>query len=233
MMVLLLGQQGIPGTGPDGASRHLRHDLAFYPITVDQATIRRLLPYNNLQLTGLFGGLSALDQLRRGSIQVLEHHKQLIQQGAQHVEQQDQREGDDVEIALVHRRLRAVQEAVVAVMVVVVTVAGAVADRRRGLVAVLALGHAQLLRRLGAEFTCRARAIAARHFPRMRFARFVELRCSWLPSTVMVLANGRADIPDTGSREVGRGRLHRKRGSSVGATTGTGGTEGGGGRDAA
>lgn len=209
----------------------MRHDLAFYPITVDQTTIRRLLPYNNLQLTGLFGGLPALDQLRRGGVQVLEHHEQLIQQGAQHVEQQYQRDGDDVEIALVYRGLRAVQEAVVAVMIVVVTVAGAVADRRRGLVAVLALGHAQLLRRLGAEFTCRARAIAARHLPRMRFAAFVELRRSWMPSTV-VLASGRADIPDTGgsgSREVGRGRLHRYRGPSVGAAAGTGGTEGGGG----
>lgn len=136
-----------------------------------------------------------------------------------------------------HRRLRAVQEAVMTVVIMVVTMAGAVADRRRGLVAVLALGHAQLLRRLGAEFTCRARAIAARHFPRMRFATFVELRCSW-PSTVVAFASGRADIPDTAveklGREVGREHLHRRsRGTNAGATTaGTRGT-GGGGRDAA
>lgn len=66
-----------------------------------------------------------------------------------------------------YRRLRAVQEAMMAVMIVmVVTVAGA-ADRRRCLVAVLALGHAQLFRRLWAKFTCRAwRAIATRHLPR-------------------------------------------------------------------
>lgn len=233
MMVLLLGQQRIPGTRSNGASRHLRHDLAFYPITVDQTTIRRLLPHDDLQLTGLFGGLPALDQLRSGGIQVLEHHEQLIQQGAQHVEQQYQGDGDDVEIALVHRRLRALQKAVVAVMVVVVAVAGAVADRRRGLVAVLALGHAQLLRRLGAEFTGRTRAIAARHFPGMRFrATFAGLRCSRMPSTVVVLASGRADIPDTGgesrSRGVERGRgLHCYRGSR------TREDGGGGGRNAA
>lgn len=202
----------------------MRHDLAFQPITVDQTTIHRLLPYDYLQLTGLFGRLPALDQLKGRRVQVLEHHEQLVQQSAQYVEQQYQGKGDDVEIALVHGRLRAVQEAVVTVVIVVVTVADAVADRRRGLVAVLALGHAQLLRRLGAEFTCRARAIAARHFPRMRYATFVGL---W-SSTAVVLASGRADIPDAAvekvGREVGRGRLHRRpRGTSAGATTaGTG-----------
>lgn len=113
-----------------------------------------------------------------------------------------------------------------AVMIVVVTVADAVADRRRGLVAVLTLGHAQLLRRFGAEFTCWARAIAARHFPRMRFPTFVELRCS---SRVVVLASGRADIPDTGGQEAER-RLHRYRGSSADASTGTGGSEDEGGK---
>lgn len=95
-----------------------------------------------------------------------------------------------------YRRLRAVQETMMAVMIV--AVAGA-ADRRRGLVAVLTLCHAQLLWRLCAEFTCRrARAIAARHLPR-RMRRSLRLQncVTRGRSTIVVPASGRADIPDT------------------------------------
>lgn len=169
-MMLLLGEQRIRRTRADGTSGYLRHDFSLYLTAVDQTigqTIRWFLTDNNFQLTGLLGCLPTLNQLRRGGVQVPEHYKQLIEQSPQHVEQQYQRERDDVEIAFVHRRLRAVQEAVMVVVKVIVVVVAAAVDRRRGFIAVLALGHAQLLGRLRAEFSCRTCAITVRHLPRV------------------------------------------------------------------
>jgi len=59
------------------------------------------------------------------------------------------------------------------VMIVMIVTMADTADGRRRFVAVLALGHAQLLRRLCAELTGRSRAIAARHLLRkIRFRMF-------------------------------------------------------------
>lgn len=69
-----------------------------------------------------------------------------------------------------HGRLGAVQETMMTVMIVMIVMMTTTVYRRSGLVAVLVLGHAQLLRRLRAEFSYRARAIAVRHLLRKQTA---------------------------------------------------------------
>lgn len=135
MVMLLLGQKRVSGA----RSGRSFHDVPRHFLVLG------LLVDHDLQLTSALGQLpSSPDEPGSRGVEILEDDEELVDEGTQDVEEHDQRQGNEVEVLLVHRGMWAFNVAPGVMMMVMMVVA--VTDAGRGSVAVLSLGHAQLLR---------------------------------------------------------------------------------------